>query len=545
MVAGFTIDGKSRGPVLAQMVAYSGLLAEGCIITAKRNTVRNILPSDPGSTWDPDRIYNGRGIHVRGSGAVAVIDSNTLEEINRLHIMINATDETGNLPAVFPQATVSNNVLTGKGPYAGGQRGIWFNTGAWGTIAGNILTNLDYTDAPIEPERASGIVVRFGELNPTKSRTIRNNVLTSTTHINNKGMYVQGIGDSVLENTITGYRWGIELHDGVQANVLRNTITGGMVGVLVTSEHAAGTADLVTIGGSAKNKNTITGQDIAGGGFAISLSFRDPLDDVTFMSSLAVDARYNDFGVYTESAVSARIWDRADTTLIEGNLVDVVLFSPFHGMLIANVKVFLEGPFVADTLSAFLRAADLVPANQPYTAAPWGYAGTEAVAVVPEDVVDWVLVELRTDTTLVSTVGRRAAFLKTNGQVVDVDGVSGVTFAEVESGDYYIVIRHRNHLTVMSAEAIPLSSSSALYDFTTGLSKYYGGEARDLGSSKYAMWGGDADASGDVAALDRTATWNDRNKTGYLLSDVDLSTDVAALDRSMTWNNRNKFSRVP
>ncbi|MCC6397289.1 MAG: hypothetical protein IT282_09735, partial [Bacteroidetes bacterium] len=243
--------------------------------------------------------------------------------------------------------------------------------------------------------------------------------------------------------------------------------------------------------------------------------------------------------------ISARIWDRADTTLIDGNLVDTVLFSPFHGMLVANVKVFLEGPFADDTLSTALRAADLVPANQPFTDAPWAYAGTEAVAVVPEDVVDWVMVELRTDTTSASMVGRRAAFLKSNGQVVDMDGISGVTFGAIEAGDYYIVIRHRNHLAVMSAETVPLSSSSGLYDFTAGLDKYYGGEARDLGSSMYAMWGGDADASSDVAALDRTATWNDRNKVGYLLSDVDLSGDVAALDRTMTWNNRNKFSRVP
>jgi hypothetical protein len=167
------------------------------------------------------------------------------------------------------------------------------------------------------------------------------------------------------------------------------------------------------------------------------------------------------------------------------------------------------------------------------------------VSAVPEGVVDWVMVELRTDTTLASTVARRAAFIKKDGAIVDLDGTSPVSFPGPSSGSYYIVVRHRNHLAVMSHDAVVLNDASALYDFTTGLDKYFRGDAALLTTGKYGLWGGDADASGDVAALDRTATWNERNQAGYLLSDVDLSGDVAALDRTLTWNNRNKFTRVP
>ena len=137
----FTVDGKSRGPAIAQAVAYSAILAEQCTVNVMQNTVKNMLPSDPGSVWDPNRLYNGRGIHVRGSGSVAVIDGNTLQEINRIHIMVNAGEDTSRHAAVFPHAVVSNNTLTGKGCYAGGQKGIWYNTGAWGTITGNTITN--------------------------------------------------------------------------------------------------------------------------------------------------------------------------------------------------------------------------------------------------------------------------------------------------------------------------------------------------------------------------------------------------------------------
>jgi hypothetical protein len=493
---GFTVDGKSRGPALAQAVAYSGILAEQCTVSVMQNTVKNILPSDPGSIWDEARLYNGRGIDVRGNGTVAVIDGNTLEEINRFYILVNAGEDTSLHATVFPCAVVKNNTITGKGVYAGGQKGVWFNTGAWGTITGNTITNLDYVDAAIEPERASAIVVRYGYLDPTHHRVISNNTVTTTTAINNKGLYLQSIGDTVAGNTFSGFRWGAEVHDASLVTLCRNSITGGRVGVLVTTEHDPGTADIVTIGGSPANRNTITGQDIATGGFAISLGFRDEIDEVTFRSSIPVDARYNDFGVYTEGEIAARIWDRTDTTMAD---VDVVLYTPFYGMTVANVEVLLEGPYAGSgTMTTLLRTAGYIPLTQPYSVAPWSYTGTEFVTSIPAGVVDWVLLELRTGTAAATTVGKRAAFLKSDGTIVDVDGTSAVMFGGVAAGNYYVVVRHRNHLAVMSAGTTALSSLSTQYDFTTGPEKYYGGEAKALPGGKYGLFAGDVTGDGAV-----------------------------------------------
>ena len=60
-----------------------------------------------------------------------------------------------------------------------------------------------------------------------------------------------------------------------------------------------------------------------------------------------------------------------------------------------------------------------------------------------------------------------------------------------------------------------------------------------------ALYAGDAYGDGSIDAADRSATWNDRNQTGYLDSDVDLDCGVTASDRSITWNNRNKSSEIP
>jgi hypothetical protein len=157
-----------------------------------------------------------------------------------------------------------------------------------------------------------------------------------------------------------------------------------------------------------------------------------------------------------------------------------------------------------------------------------------------------VLVELRIGTASGTTVGKRAAFLKRDGTVVDADGSSPVSFPGLSPGNYYVVIRHRNHLAIMTASAISLSSSSALYDFTTSQSQAYGSSPmKDLGGGIYGMFTADTDGSGTVNATDRSNAWNQRNQSDYLGTDVDLSGTVNAADRSVVWNNRNLSTQVP
>ena len=84
-----------------------------------------------------------------------------------------------------------------------------------------------------------------------------------------------------------------------------------------------------------------------------------------------------------------------------------------------------------------------------------------------------MLVELRTGTASGTKVATRAAFLKSDGTIVDTDGSSPVSFTGLSAGNYYAVVRHRNHLAIMTASAIPLSSSSELYNFTTAQTQAY------------------------------------------------------------------------
>jgi len=210
----------------------------------------------------------------------------------------------------------------------------------------------------------------------------------------------------------------------------------------------------------------------------------------------------------------------------------------------ANIKIFLQGPYLSGSMSTMLNTGGYIPLSQPYNMTPWNYSGTESVDTVPVGIVDWVLLELRSD--LTTQVSRRAAFMKNDGSIVDLDGVSSVRFPTVTPGTYYVVIRHRNHLAVMTANKVTLSGLPTLYDMRTDQSKTYGTSAmKDLGGGFFGMITADTDGSGTVNASDRSNTWNERNLSGYYGTDVDLSGTVNAADRSATWNNRNISTQVP
>jgi len=124
---------------------------------------------------------------------------------------------------------------------------------------------------------------------------------------------------------------------------------------------------------------------------------------------------------------------------------------PFNSGLL-DCTILLEGPYSAlgDSMSTELNNDEIIPLNQPFT----DYNGEEVVSEIPEGVVDWVLVELREDTTSTSTVvDTRAGFILSDGKIVDVDGNSSLKF-NVSDDDYYVVVKHRNHLSVMSSSIV-------------------------------------------------------------------------------------------
>ena len=216
-----------------------------------------------------------------------------------------------------------------------------------------------------------------------------------------------------------------------------------------------------------------------------------------------------------------------------------------------NLKVFLEGPFNGfDLNSGFMD----LPLSQPYNTEPWNYFGTESVVSIPVNTVDWVLIELHdaTDASLVNAatrIGQKAAFLLTDGSVKELDGINLPIFEYAISNQLFVVVRHRNHLDILTADPAVNISGDYMYDFTTGFDKVFGGQdgCKEISPGVWGMIGGDANADGTVDDQDKSANWNsEAGLPGYLSSDLNLDGESNNIDKNDIWfNNTGKSSQAP
>lgn len=221
-----------------------------------------------------------------------------------------------------------------------------------------------------------------------------------------------------------------------------------------------------------------------------------------------------------------------------------------------NTIVFLEGPY--DQSSGIMNTTlnpNLMPLNQPFNSPPWNYPGTESVAAIPSiDITDWILIELR-DTTQASLatgetrIARKAGFVKSDGSVVDIDGINLPHFDIPISNDLFLAIWHRNHLGIISS--MPLVNVSGVYgyNFTTGSDKAHGGldAQNEINTGVWGMITGDADSDGDIATSDISVIWNyEAGNNGYLSSDMNLDSQVDNVDKDDYWlPNNGSTSIIP
>lgn len=192
-------------------------------------------------------------------------------------------------------------------------------------------------------------------------------------------------------------------------------------------------------------------------------------------------------------------------------------------------KVYLQGPYNpgSGTMNNALNTSGLLQTNagsQPYNISGFGYSGTESVATGffagHPDIVDWVLIELHDASVPATVVATRAAFVKQDGSLIEIDGLSNyVTFPGIPTGNYCVALRHRNHLGVMTANALLLSNTApAVIDFTSPATVTYGTNAQRSASGITMMWAGDINGDKKISY---NGGGNDKNA---ILAKVGLTT---------------------
>ncbi|TVQ88248.1 MAG: hypothetical protein EA393_09155, partial [Bacteroidetes bacterium] len=271
--------------------------------------------------------------------------------------------------------------------------------------------------------------------------------------------------------------------------------------------------DARTFGGDLGQTLSVKISANAGIDYELLESFSFTADYETFSLSIDLTDVYN----VANGKMKIEMTDGGGSTRFR----DFFLGIPIE-VITVDIKVILEGAFSPsqDTLMRTTLNAD-IPLNQPYgpelpyfgnNNPKWYYTGDESVDVMPANVVDWVLVELR-DATAANqatvALAKQAALLLNTGHIVDTDGQPIVFDVEIEQG-LYVVVYHRNHLGVMSSQALPEIGGIYTWDFTQSLDKAYVREERaayqngqkPLPGGFFGMYGGDGDGDGQVLLQD-------------------------------------------
>ncbi|MEZ5197241.1 MAG: FISUMP domain-containing protein [Bacteroidales bacterium] len=198
---------------------------------------------------------------------------------------------------------------------------------------------------------------------------------------------------------------------------------------------------------------------------------------------------------------------------------------------------------------------DLLPMDQPYNHLPWDYPGDESFQIPPNNAItDWVLIELRETEGDPSTAGidsrisMIAGYVLNDGSVISQDGTSNLYFNLSINENLYVVIHHRNHLSIMSANPLIKSNGVYTYDFTTSADQAYGENSqKELASGVWGMYAADGNADGIVDELDKSEVWLlDAGKSGYLPGDYNLDGETNNPDKNDIWEpNVGKITQIP
>jgi len=251
-----------------------------------------------------------------------------------------------------------------------------------------------------------------------------------------------------------------------------------------------------------------------------------------------------------------------DACMTNNSVINTNLTVPVCSYL--DPMVFIEGvdkQFDPVTCEFEMRRNHIIPDASPYPSLGYVEVGGQTNSVcswAPNDlsIIDWVFVELREMGNPATVVHTKNALLYEDGRVIDLNTMQGqnlpLAFHDVNPGDYFVTVRHRNHLDVMSDNALPIiASATTPCHFTDGTHASNFQKVavfNDLICGQivfHQLYAADVNNDGVINATDRSIISNNQGQIGYTLADCELSDLVDGVDQDKAWENRNKVSNVP
>lgn len=243
-----------------------------------------------------------------------------------------------------------------------------------------------------------------------------------------------------------------------------------------------------------------------------------PISDVSTWGN----ATYNGESALIGYFEAVELIDAADSPISD-------VATPFNRIA---AKLFLQGAYsTANTMTTNLGNENILPTTQPFNRPPWNYTGAETTTIALGDITDWVLIELRLATNTDLIVEQKAALLRNDGILLDVDGSEGVKCFNINTTDTYkLLIRTRNHLAVCSANDINIPQAS-LYDFTVLANVAGIDQVVEVGEENFALYAGDFNSDGLVTVADFNDYLPDSLSVNqYVDADCNMDTNVTIAD---------------
>ena len=437
-------------------------------------------------------------------------------------------DNSTNVTLGTGSAVIGNNLLFTSGKLRTGSQDLIVNASA--TITGHNATRFVWTDGA-------------GQLKKVLSANVTNMILPVGENNNYRPAYLTTVGSSFSSANV-----GVRMVGGPSPNMppmIANYINGYW---------------------------PVTRTGISGGTVTLSGQYNDPSDIIGVESNLS--GYYLNNGDWTSVGET----NNNATNLVSAPIPNAggELFG-MNKFIATGARAFLEGAYntANGLMSDALRSGtNLIPLTDPYRAAPYSGAFTHVnnpnaesalgtvftnQASADNDIVDWVFLELRnTNASPGNTVLQtRSALIQRDGDIVDIDGVSPVTFNNMVAGNYALSVRHRNHLglsiePVASPRTLGEAKSTAfttrLINFTTatsgqlfGTSANYTTKSHPTLTNVNVLWGGNANFNPNVKY---TGLANDKdyilvttlaNNPSTVLSNVYSAADIN-LNRVVRYN---------
>lgn len=228
--------------------------------------------------------------------------------------------------------------------------------------------------------------------------------------------------------------------------------------------------------------------------------------------------------LYTIGEVNVAELSGAGISISEG------FINPQQLIIKIDPKIFLEGPYNAGIMNDALRSSGIIPTTSPYVDAKTCNA-TVFNTTGANAIIDWIWLEIRDSADGTTVISSTSALIQANGTVADVDGVSPLTI-DVPAGNYYVVLAHRNHLGIRSANTISLTGGTQSIDLRGDSALIAGGAnaVANLGDGNFALFLGDFDANGQVQNSDLNGILPLLGISSYSHADLDMNSQVQNTD---------------